>query len=83
MKKKNRTEEYIFILKHKEMMGEDPQFSCIQVQIESGRPDYIQRIIDEVVKDLEVKHNASILYCTNLDSVEYYRAETGIKLIEM
>ena len=83
MKKKNRTEEYIFILEHQKTMGEDDQFSCVQVQIEGGRPDYVQKIIDEVVKDLEAKHNASVLYCTNLNCVEYYRAETGIKLIEM
>jgi hypothetical protein len=83
MKKKVRTEEYIFILEHQKTMGEDDQFSCVQVQIEAGRPDYIQKVIDEVVKDLGAKHNASVLYYTNLDTVEYYRAETGIRLIEM
>lgn len=83
MKKKNRTEEYIFILKHQKTMGEDSQFSCVQVQIEGGRPDYVQKIIDSVIEDLEAKHNASVLYCTNLNTVEYYRAVTGIRLIEM
>lgn len=87
MKKKNRmgaqTEEYIFILKHQKTMGEDDQFFCVQVQIEGGRPDYVQKIIDSVIEDLEAKHNASVIYCTNLNTVEYYRAETGIRLIEM
>ena len=87
MKKKNRmgaqTEEYIFILKHQKTIGEENQFSCVQVQIESDRPNYTQKIINEVMKDLEAKYNVSVLYYTNLDSVEYYRAETGIKLIEM
>ena len=87
MKNKNRmgaqTEEYIFILKQQEMMGEGDHFSCVQVQIEGGRPDYVQKIIDSVIEDLEAKHNASVIYCTNLNTVEYYRAETGIRLIEM
>ena len=83
MKKKGRTEEYIFILKHQYTLGEDDQFSCVQVQIEGGRPDYVQKIIDSVIEDLEAKHNASVLHCTNLNNVDYYRAETGIKLIEI
>ena len=83
MKKKGRTQEYIFILKHQYTLGEDDQFSCVQVQIEGGRPDYVQKIIDSVIEDLEAKHNASVLYCTNLNNVGYYRAETGIKLIEI
>jgi hypothetical protein len=80
---RNRTEEYIFILKHQEMMGEDDQFFCVQVQIERGPPDYVQKIIDSVIKDLEAKHNASVVGSTNLKYAEYYRAETGIRLIEM
>lgn len=76
-------EEYIFILKHKETTGEDDQFFCVQVQIESGRPNHVQKIIDSVTEALEAKHNASVLCFTNLNYMEYYRAETGIKLIEM